>query len=170
MVKYVSYRFTQMEDELRKALKSSKLPYGMRAGRRRRGARKKFSEEVLQDKLKSYKDGTLTGKLTYDQLAWLECISRTNELVIGGRYWISQHWELTGAFVKILEKNTDINSSGLPSSVTVEVVEPVGVYKVGDTKTLNATQIHDERDHSSKDNFIKSLHSRPFSLVGTVSR
>ena len=54
--------------------------------------------------------------------------------------------------------------------MTVEVVEPVGVYKVGDTKTLNATQIHDERDHSSKDNFIKSLHSRPFSLVGTVSR
>lgn len=167
MVKYVSY---DIPNELHKELRSSKLPYGLRAGRRRKGARRKFSEEVLQDKLKSYKDGTLTGKLTYDQLAWLECISRTNELVIGERYWISQNWEHTGAFVKILEKNTDINPSGLPSSVIVEVVEPVGVYKVGDTKTLNATQIHDERDHSSKDNFIKNLHSSPFSLVGAGSR
>jgi len=162
MVKYVNYNIT---DGLRKELSGSKLPYGLRKGRR-----KKFSVTGLQEKLAQFKAGTLTDKLTYDQFTWLECIARTDELVVGGRYWISQKWEHSGAFVKILEKSTDPNPSGLPSSVRVEVVEPEGAYKVGQVKTLNATQIYDDRDLSSKYNFLKNLHSAPFSLVGAGSR
>jgi len=162
MVEYVNYNIT---DGLRKELSGSKLPYGLRKGRR-----KKFSDEGLQGKLAQYKAGEVKGKLTYDQLTWLECMARTDELVVGGRYWISQNWEHSGAFVKILEKSTDPNPSGLPSSVRVEVVEPEGAYKVGQVKTLNATQIYDDRDLSSKYNFLKNLHSAPFSLVGAGSR
>jgi len=167
MVKYVSYN---IPDGSQDGLPKTKLPYGLRGSSRRKARHKKFSEEGLKDKLEQYKAGTLTDKMTYDQFTWLECIARTDELVVGERYWISQNWENTGAFVKILEKSTDPNPAGLPSSVRVEVVEPVGVYKVGEVKTLNATQIYDTRDLSSKENFRKSLHSKSFSSVGVGSR
>ena len=48
-------------------------------------------------------------------------------------------------------------------------MQTVGAHKVGEVKTMNATQIYDERDHSSKENFIKNLHAAPFSLVGAGS-
>ena len=108
MVKYVSY---DIPDGSQDGLRTTKLPYGFREGRTKkyRKGRRKFSDEGLQGNLKLYKEGKLTDKLTYDQFTWLECIARTDELVVGGRYWISQNWEHTGAFVKILEKNTNIN-------------------------------------------------------------
>jgi hypothetical protein len=163
VVEYVSYNIT---DELRKDLLSgSKLPYGLRKGRR-----KKFSDDGLKNKLAQYKAGAVKGKLTYDQLTWLECMARTDELVVGGRYWISQNWEHTGAFVKILEKSTERNPAGLPSSVKVEVVQTEGAYKVGEVKTMNATQIYDTRDLSSKENFRKSLHDGQLGSVGEGSR
>jgi hypothetical protein len=163
MVEYVSYNIT---DELRKDLLSGKkLPYGLRKGRR-----KKFSDDGLKNKLTQYKAGAVKGKLTYDQLTWLECIARTDELVVGGRYWISQNWEQTGAFVKILEKSTERNPAGLPSLVKVEVVQTEGAYKVGEIKSFNATQIYDTRDLSSKENFRKSLHEGQLKFVGEGSR
>tara|TARA_B110000908_G_C10072206_1_gene365628 strand:+ start:235 stop:738 length:504 start_codon:yes stop_codon:yes gene_type:complete len=166
MVKYVSYN---IPDGSHDGLPETKLPYGLRGSSRRKARHRKFSEEGLKDKLAQYKAGTLTDKMTYDQFTWLECIARTDELVVGERYWISQNWENTGAFVKILEKSTKLNPAGLPSSVRVEVVQTVGAHKVGEVKTMNATQIYDERDHSSKENFRKSLHAAPFSLVGAGS-
>ena len=166
MVKYVNYN---IPDESHDGLTT--LPYGLRGSKRIKGRHRKFSEEGLKHKLEQYKAGTLTDKMTYDQFTWLECIARTEELVVGEHYWISQNWENTGAFVKILEKSTELNPAGLPSSVRVEVVQTAGAYKVGDTKTMNATQIYDERDHSSQDNFRKNLHAAPFfSLVGAGSR
>ena len=102
------------------------------------------------------------GGFSYEKQQWLECISRTNELVVGNRYWISQDWEHTGAWVKILEKSTELNTVGLPSTVTIEVMEIDGAYRVGLVKTMNATQIYDERQHSSKENFKRSLKDLPY--------
>ena len=102
------------------------------------------------------------GGFSYEKQQWLECISRTKELVVGDRYWISQDWEHTGAWVKILEKSTELNSVGLPSTVKIEVVETDGAYTLGLIKTMNATQIYDERRHSSKDNFKRSMNDQPY--------
>jgi len=105
------------------------------------------------------------GGFSYEKQQWLECIARTKELVVGNRYWISQDWEHTGAWVKILEKSTEMNSVGLPSTVKIEVLEdesPDGAYRVGMVKTMNATQIYDERHHASKENFKRSLQDLPY--------
>ena len=98
----------------------------------------------------------------YDQETWVECITRTEELVVGDHYWISRDWDTTGAFVKILEKSTELNRLGLPSSVKVEVVRSVGAYKLGEVKTMNATNIYDHRDHSSLENFRKHMAGQPY--------
>jgi hypothetical protein len=98
----------------------------------------------------------------YDQETWVECITRTEELVVGDYYWISREWDTTGAFVKILEKSTELNRVGLPSSVKVEVVRAVGSYKLGEVRTMNATQIYDHRAHSSLDNFRKNMAGLPY--------
>jgi|TARA_R110000744_G_C19163055_1_gene540724 hypothetical protein len=98
----------------------------------------------------------------YDQETWVECITRTEELVVGDYYWISREWDTTGAFVKILEKSTELNRVGLPSSVKVEVVRAVGAYKLGEVRTMNATQIYDHRAHSSLDNFRKNMAGLPY--------
>ena len=98
----------------------------------------------------------------YDQETWVECITRTEELVVGDCYWISREWDTTGAFVKILEKSTELNRVGLPSSVKVEVVRAVGAYKLGEVRTMNATQIYDHRAHSSLDNFRKNMAGLPY--------
>jgi hypothetical protein len=102
------------------------------------------------------------GGFSYEKQQWLECIARTKELVVGDRYWISQDWEHTGAWVKILEKSTELNRVGLPSLVTVEVVKPVGAYKLGEVKTMNATNIYDHKAHSSLENFRKKMAGEPY--------
>ncbi len=48
----------------------------------------------------------LSDKVPYLRPRNLECLDRTDELVVGDYYWISKEWEKTGAFVKILEKST----------------------------------------------------------------
>jgi len=155
MVKYVSYDFSRVGDAETSAGWDSLQKVERNA--RYRG-RRSMSDERLHEVVELYKEGKPLGKLTYEQLSWVECVARTEELVVGGRYWISQHWEHTGSFVKILEKSIKHNAAGLPSSVLVEVVESVGSpLRVGETKIMNATQIYDDRNQSSKENFVKSL-------------
>jgi hypothetical protein len=115
------------------------------------------SRKPRREKFRSSRD-----LFRYDQEIWLECFQRTDELIVGDYYWISQDWEKTGAFVKILEKSTELNRVGLPSLVTVEVVKPVGAYKLGQVKTMNATNIYDHRDHSSLENFRKKMAGLPY--------
>ena len=128
---------------------------------RSRKARKHFSEKSLEQAKQNWKDGKRSN-WSYDKEAWLEAIVRTEELDMDRYYWISQDWEKTGAFVKILEKSTDPNPAGLPSSVTVEVVQPAGAYRSGQIKLMNATQIFDHRAHASKENFKKYLAGEPY--------
>jgi hypothetical protein len=151
-------------DEL---MKNSKLKRRRRVGRK---ARRPFSEKSLtagRENWIAYKEKLVQGVAdsvpwSYDQEVWLECITRTEELVVDKYYWISQEWEKTGAFVKILEKSTDLNRLGLPSKVKVEVVRPVGAYKLGEIKTMNATNIYDHRAHSSLENFRKKMAGQPY--------
>ena len=141
-----------------------------RSQKPRRKARQLFSKNSLQEgreKWIEYKENVAKGladnvPFRYDQEIWLECLDRTDELVVGDYYWISRDWEKTGAFVKILEKSTELNRLGLPSTVKVEVVKPVGAYKLGEVKTMNATNIYDHREHSSLENFRKKMAGQPY--------
>tara|TARA_R100000008_G_C3581603_1_gene168923 strand:+ start:404 stop:883 length:480 start_codon:yes stop_codon:yes gene_type:complete len=135
--------------------------YQARHFSKKRKARKTFSEKSLEQAKKNWKDGKRSN-WSYDKEAWLEATVRTEELDMDRYYWISRNWEKTGAFVKILEKSTELNPAGLPSSVTVEVVKPVGAYQLGQIKLMNATQIFDHRAHASKENFRKYLAGEPY--------
>jgi hypothetical protein len=151
-------------DEL---MKNSKFKKRRQADRK---ARRPFSEKSLtagRENWMAYKEKLVRGvsdgaSWNYDQETWLECITRTEELVLDRYYWISKEWEKTGAFVKILEKSTDLNDVGLPSKVKVEVVRSVGAYTLGMIKTMNATQIYDHRAHSSIENFRKKMSGQPY--------
>jgi hypothetical protein len=148
-------------------MKNSKFKKRRRAGRK---ARRPFSEKSLtagRENWIAYKEKLVQGVADsvpwrYDQEIWLECITRTEELVVDKYYWISKEWEKTGAFVKILEKSTELNRVGLPSNVKVEVVRPVGAYELGEIKTMNATNIYDHRAHSSLENFRKKMAGLPY--------
>ena len=170
---------TQYADYVDQLVKNSKFRKRREEGHAntfgRRRARRPFSETSLtagRENWIAYKEKLALGLAdegsstkipwNYDQETWLECISRTDELIVGDYYWISKDWENTGAFVKILEKSTDMNRVGLPSTVKVEVVKPVGAYKLGLVKTMNATNIYDHRDHSSLENFRKKMAGEPY--------
>ena len=55
--------------------------------------------------------------------------------------------------VKVLDKSTKINSAGWPSSVLVEVVEPINetgtYYAIGSKRTVNATNLYEHREQAS---------------------
>ncbi len=82
--------------------------------------------------------------------------ARTAEIVLGGTYFLSNFYDKEGAMVKVIEKSTKINSAGWPSTVKVEVLEPVGdmsefsrkYYATGTTHTCNATNLYDKREQA----------------------
>ena len=157
-------------DDTQEILENVRANRNLRRSSKPRRARRLFSEKSLEagrEKWMQYKENVAKGlsdnvPYSYDQEIWLECLHRTDELVVGDYYWISREWEKTGAFVKILEKSTELNRVGLPSLVTVEVVKPVGAYKLGEVKTLNATNIYNHREHSSLENFRKHMAGEPY--------
>ena len=161
----------QTSDDTQEILENVKVNRNLRRSRQpSRRARKLFSEKSLEEGRANwlkYKENVAKGlgdnvPFRYDQEIWLECLDRTDELEGGDNYWISKEWEKTGAFVKILEKSTELNRVGLPSLVTVEVVKPVGAYELGQVKTMNATNIYDHREHSSLENFRKKMAGQPY--------
>ena len=160
----------QSSDETKEIFENVRTNLNLRRSRKPRRARKLFSKKSLEEGRANwleYKDNVAKGiadnvPYRYDQEIWLECLQRTDELTVGDYYWISREWEKTGAFVKILEKSTELNRVGLPSLVTVEVVKPVGAYELGQVKTMNATNIYDHREHSSLENFRKKMAGEPY--------
>lgn len=72
---------------------------------------------------------------------------RTEEIEIGGTYFLSSFYDKSGAMVKVLSKSTKLNSCGWPSSVEVEVLEPINekgsYYAVGSKHTVNATNLYE---------------------------
>jgi len=151
----------QTSDDTQEILENVRANRNFRRSLKPRRARKLFSEKSLEKGRANWKAGKRSN-WSYDQEIWLECLDRTDELVVGDYYWISREWEKTGAFVKILEKSTELNRVGLPSLVTVEVVKPVGAYELGQVKTMNATNIYDHREHSSLENFRKKMAGQPY--------
>lgn len=79
------------------------------------------------------------------------CKQRTAEIKVGGVYFLSSFYDKDGCLVKICSKSTKENSAGWPSSVTVEVVEPLGgdadkpYYAVGTIHTVNASNLYERR-------------------------
>jgi hypothetical protein len=86
-------------------------------------------------------------------------IAATEALVIGDTYFLSSFHDREGANVKVLSKSTAINSCGWPSSVVVEVIEPIGYaetsyqatssYAPGTLHTVNATNLYKQRADAS---------------------
>jgi hypothetical protein len=81
-------------------------------------------------------------------------IARTNEIKIGGRYFLSSFYDKDGAWVTVLSKSTKINQAGWPSSVNIEVIASVGdhdsdYYKAGSKHTVNATNLYEKQEHAS---------------------
>jgi hypothetical protein len=54
------------------------------------------------------------------------CRQRTAEIVLGGTYFLSSFYDKDGCMVKVCSKSTKLNGAGWPSTVTVEVLEPLG--------------------------------------------
>ena len=79
----------------------------------------------------------------------------TKALIIGGTYFLSSFYDQDGAFVKVLAASTKQNSAGWNSSVTVEVIEPVGDdqkkpwYAPGTQHSVNATNLYLTREAAS---------------------
>lgn len=77
-------------------------------------------------------------------------IAKTNAIVIGGTYFLSSFYDKDGAMVKVLAKSTATNSAGWPSSVTVQVIAPLGgeaeranlFYAAGAVHSVNASNLY----------------------------
>jgi hypothetical protein len=79
--------------------------------------------------------------------------AKTHAIIVGDRYFMSDFFEREGAFVIVKSKSTEINAAGWPSTVQVEVVEPVGYtldfdkryYGVGTLHNVNASNLYTDR-------------------------
>jgi len=89
-------------------------------------------------------------------------MERTAQIVVGDTYFISSFYDTDGAMVKVLETSTEQNSCGWNSTVSYEVIEPIGdeigktygsrpgLYAVpGMTGTCNATNLYENRADAS---------------------
>ena len=93
------------------------------------------------------------------------CKERTAEIVVGNTYFLSSFYDKDGCLVKVLEKSTEKNSCGWPSTVKVEVVEPLGgdankpYYAVGTIHSVNATNLYERRALASHRNKFPGLYA-----------
>jgi hypothetical protein len=82
-------------------------------------------------------------------------IQRTNGIVVGHTYWLSSFYDKDGTYVKVLGVSIKTNSAGWPSSVSYEIIEPVGELakyewqQPGKIGTCNATNLYENRGDSS---------------------
>ena len=90
-----------------------------------------------------------------------KCKARTAEIVVGNTYFLSGFYDVSGAYVKVLEKSTHENKAGWASSVKVEMLVEVGrqpgnFYKPGNVTTVNACNLYERReDANPKRKFAK---------------
>lgn len=86
-----------------------------------------------------------------------QCKVKTAAIVLGDVYFLSSFHDQCGAFVKVLSKNTKLNTCGWPSNVEVEVVEnfnpdtPFAVkhYAPGTKHSVNASNLYKNREDAS---------------------
>lgn len=82
-------------------------------------------------------------------------IQRTNEIVVGNTYWLSSFYDKSGTYVKVLDASTKTNGAGWPSSVSYEIIEPVGDLakdewqQPGKVGICNASNLYENRSDSS---------------------
>jgi hypothetical protein len=79
-----------------------------------------------------------------------EALLRTKQLIAGEVYWLSQNWEHSGAWARVLEKSTDISMRAYVEVKILKLVPAYWSHQVGDViKGLNATQLYDKREDAS---------------------
>ena len=79
-----------------------------------------------------------------------EALLRTKQLIAGEVYWLSQNWEHSGAWARVLEKSTDISQRAYVEVKIMELVPAYWGHQVGDIiKGLNATQLYDKPEDAS---------------------
>lgn len=81
--------------------------------------------------------------------------ARTAEIEVGKTYFLSGFRDVSGAYVKVLEKSTRTNRAGWASSVKVEMLVEVGrqpgnFYKPGQIATVNACNLYERREDAKK--------------------
>ena len=78
-------------------------------------------------------------------------LQRNREVRVGELYFLSSFYDVDGAWVRVLAKSDAVNSAGWPSSISIQVEEPVGseakrsFYAKGSIHTCNATNLHKNR-------------------------
>ena len=84
------------------------------------------------------------------------CITKTNSIVIGDTYFLSNFYDVEGSFVKVLSKSTKKNACGWPSSVKVQIINTYNIphhnkeyYAVGKVLSVNATNLYKNREDAS---------------------
>ena len=81
-----------------------------------------------------------------------EALERTKQLIAGDIYWLSQNWEQSGAWAKVLEKSTDISQRAYVEVKIMELAPAYWGHQVGDIiKGINATQLYDKPEDASKE-------------------
>lgn len=90
-------------------------------------------------------------------------IAATEALVIGKTYFLSSFYDKDGCWVKVLSKSTKLNRCGWPSSVEIEVLEPVGddkgkpYYAPGTKHSCNATNLYEKQEMAAHKVKYKNL-------------
>jgi hypothetical protein len=69
---------------------------------------------------------------------------------VGQVYFLSNFYDVEGATVRVVSKCAKKNSAGWYSTVNVEILESdYHYYKVGETHTVNATNLYEKREFAS---------------------
>jgi hypothetical protein len=94
----------------------------------------------------------------------LKIIGATEKLVVGNTYFLSLFADQKGASVKVLSKSTKQNTAGWPSSVEVEVIEPIGAgnlhlepkFAPGTRHIVSASELYTNREDARKRHFRRA--------------
>jgi hypothetical protein len=81
-------------------------------------------------------------------------VRRPPEIVVGNTYFLSGFQDVSGAYVKVLEKPTDTNKLWWNSKVKVEVLVEVGdipgpLYKAGNITTVHTCNLYKRREDAA---------------------
>ena len=69
---------------------------------------------------------------------------------VGAVYFLSNFHDKEGATVRVVSKCAKRNSAGWRSTVNVEILESdYHFYKIGETHTVNATNLYEKREYAS---------------------
>lgn len=77
---------------------------------------------------------------------------RHSEIQVGATYFLSNFYDKEGATVRVVSKSNKKNRCGWNSIINVEILDSdYHYYKIGETHTVNATNLYDARFHASPD-------------------